>query len=87
MTLCRDLQVEGEKNPPSGKDGIHMRHNIRIDLKGRDPTGPILECRTRPLSAWLWRLLFGKQHSVVVLMPGGSVDTVNIVEQSETAWS
>ena len=64
-----------------------MRHNIRIDLNGRDPTGPILECRTRPLSTWLWRLLFGNQHSVVVLMPGGSVDTVNIVEQSETAWS
>ena len=49
----------GTKNPPSGKDGIPMRHNIRIDLKGRNPTGPILECRTRPLSAWLWRLLFG----------------------------
>ena len=60
-----------------------MRHNIRIDLKGRDPTGPILECRMRPLSAWLWRLLFGKRHSIVVLLPGGSVDSVNIVEQPE----
>jgi len=60
-----------------------MRHSIRIDLKGRDPTGPILECRTRPLSAWLWRLLFGKRYSVVVLMLGGSVDSVNIVEQPE----
>jgi hypothetical protein len=62
-----------------------MRHSIRIDLKRRDPTGPILECRTRPLSMWLWRLLFGKRHSVVVLMPGGSVDSVNIVEQPEAA--
>ena len=60
-----------------------MRHSIRIDMKGHDPTGPIMECRTRPLSAWLWRLLFGKQHSVVVLMPGGSVDSVNIIEQLE----
>lgn len=60
-----------------------MRHKIRIDLKSHDPTGPILECRTRSLSAWLWRLLFGKKHSVVVLMPGGSVDSVNIIEQPE----
>ena len=62
-----------------------MRHNIRIDLKGRDPTGPILECRTRPLPAWLWRLLFGRWNSIVVLMPGGSVDSVNIIEQPEVA--
>ena len=62
-----------------------MRHSIRIDLKGRDASGPILECRTHPLSTWLWKLLFGKRHSVVVLMPGGSVDSVNIVEQLEAA--
>jgi hypothetical protein len=62
-----------------------MRHNIRIDLKGRGPAGPILECRTRPLPPWLWRLLFGGRHSVVVLMPGGSVDSVNIIEQPEGA--
>ena len=62
-----------------------MRHSIRINLKGRDPTSPILECRTRPLSTWLWKLLFGKRHSVVVLMPGGSVDSVNIVEQPEVS--
>ena len=60
-----------------------MRHSIRIDLKGRDPTGPILECKTRPLSAWLWRLLFGNRHNVVVLMPGSSVDSVNVVELPE----
>ncbi len=62
-----------------------MRHSIRIDLKGRNPTGPILECRTHPLSTWLWKLLFGKRHSVVVLIPGGSVDSVNIVEQPEAS--
>lgn len=60
-----------------------MRHNIRIDLKGRDPTGTILECRTRPLPAWLWRLLFGQRSNVVVLLLGGSVDSVNIIEQPE----
>ena len=64
-----------------------MRHNIRIDLKGRDPTGPILECQTRPLAAWLWRLLFGKRHSVVVLMPGGLVDSVNSIEQPKAVMS
>ena len=64
-----------------------MRHNIRIDLKGRDPTGPILECRTRSLPAWLWRLLFGRWNSVVVLMPSGSVDSVNIIEQPEAMRS
>jgi hypothetical protein len=62
-----------------------MRHSIRIDLKGRNPTGPVLECRTRPVTAWLWRLLFGGRHKVVILVPGGSVDSVNIIEQPEAA--
>ncbi len=74
--------MEGlEISPPDRMES--MRHSIRINLKGRDPTSPIVECRTHPLSTWLWRLLFGKRHSVVVLMPGGSVDSVNITEQPE----
>ena len=61
-----------------------MRHTICIRLKGGGrPPGPILECQTRPVSTWLWRLLFGKKHNVVVLMPGGSVDAVNVIEQAE----
>ena len=85
MTPCRDLQVEGRKTRPPERTESPMRHNIRIDLKGRDPTGPILECRTRSLPAWLWRRLFGSKSTVVVLVPGGSVNTVNIIEQMEAA--
>lgn len=61
-----------------------MRHTIRINLKGgRPPGGPVLECQTRPVSTWLWRLLFGNRHRIVVLVPGGSVDSVNVIEQPE----
>ena len=61
-----------------------MRHTIRINLKGGSPpSGPVLECQTRPVSTWLWKLFFGNRRSVVVLMPGGSVDSVNIIEQPE----
>ena len=83
MTFCRGLPMKGIVNGLSERK-VHMRHTIRIDLKGgRPPGGPILECQTRPISMWLWRMLFGSRHRVVVLMPGNSVDSINVIEQPE----
>jgi len=61
-----------------------MKHSIKIRMRGcsqRD--GPILECTERPIAAWLWRLLFGERHRVVILMPGNRVDSVNVYELPE----
>lgn len=61
-----------------------MKHSIKIKMRGcsqRD--GPILECTERPVASWLWRLLFGNRHKVVILMPGNCVDSVNVYELPE----
>lgn len=61
-----------------------MRHSIKIKMRSNaNRDGPIFECTQRPVSTWLWRLLFGDRHKVVILMPGNSVDSVNVCELAE----
>ena len=50
-----------------------MQHSVKIRMTGSRDSGDILQCRTL-------RLLFGGQQRITVLIPGGSVETLDIQE-------
>lgn len=58
-----------------------MTHNLRIRLSGQPDTSGIVRCRTIPLRERLLRLLLGEQRKLTILIPGDSVDTLEIQEK------
>ena len=59
-----------------------MRHTMHISLTNTPSPDAIFESKPLMIGTRLWRRLFGK-HRIVVLVPGGSVDTVTISEIGE----
>ena len=57
-----------------------MNHNLRIRLAGHTDTDGIVRCRTVPLRERLLRLLLGEQRKLTILIPGDSVETLEIQE-------
>ncbi len=57
-----------------------MHHNMEIELRQQGKGAPVFRCRTKRIGLRLWRWLFGTEK-VVILVPGGSVDTVTITEK------
>lgn len=60
-----------------------MKHNVRICVSKRPPPNGIVACRKVKLRERLLNRLFGPTRSVMVLVPGGSVETVSITEVPE----
>lgn len=58
-----------------------MTHNLRISLSDHSETDGIVRCRTVPLRERLLRLLLGEQRKLTILIPGDSVDTLEIQEK------
>lgn len=57
-----------------------MQHSVKILLTGSRDSSDILQCRTLRLRERVLRLLFGGQQRITVLIPGGSVETLDIQE-------
>lgn len=57
-----------------------MQHSVKIRLTGSRDSSDILQCRTLRLRERVLRLLFGGQQRITVLIPGGSVETLDIQE-------
>lgn len=57
-----------------------MQHSVKIRLSGSRDSSDILQCRTLRLRERVLRLLFGGQQRITVLIPGGSVETLDIQE-------
>ena len=57
-----------------------MQHSVKIRLTGSRDYGDFLQCRTFRLRERVLRLLFGGQQRITVLIPGGSVETLDIQE-------
>lgn len=57
-----------------------MQHSVKIRMTGSWDSGDILQCRTLRLRERVLRLLFGGQQRITVLIPGGSVETLDIQE-------
>ena len=57
-----------------------MQHSVKIRLTGSRDSGDILQCRTLQLRERVLRLLFGGQQRITVLIPGSSVETLDIQE-------
>lgn len=65
---------------PSESRGEKMQHSVKIRLTGSRDSGDILQCWTLRLRERVLRLLFGGQQRITVLIPGGSVETLDIQE-------
>lgn len=57
-----------------------MQHSVKIRLTGSRDSSDILQCRTLRLRERVLRLLFGGQQRITVLIPCGSVETLDIQE-------
>lgn len=57
-----------------------MNHNLSIHLSGHPDTGGVVRCQTVPLRERLLRLLLGEQRKLTILIPGDSVETLEIQE-------
>ncbi len=57
-----------------------MHHSMEIEMRRQDNGRSVFTCRSRRIGSRLWRWLFGTEK-VVILVPGGSVDTVTITEK------
>lgn len=57
-----------------------MQHSVKIRMTGSRDSSDILQCRTLRLRERVLRLLFGGQQRITVLIPGGSVETLDIQE-------
>ncbi len=60
-----------------------MKHNLKISVSKRPPTDGIIACRKFKFREKLLNRLFGPLRSVMVLVPGGTVETVSITEVPE----
>lgn len=58
-----------------------MKHNMKILLTRDIREAPILETQTQMLSRRLWNLVFGRRRKVVILIPGDTVEAVEVIEQ------
>lgn len=74
---------EGFKNIPSERGERQMKHNLEISL-GREPdSGGIVRCKTVSMRERVLRCLFGDTRRITVIVPGGSVKALSVLEEPE----
>ena len=61
-----------------------MQHNLTISLGSPPQAEGIVRCRTVSLRERLLRALLGEKQRITVIVPGGSVKTLDIRELTET---
>lgn len=61
------------------KDGCKTMHHLEIGIK-RPDSKQLLSAKKLTLRDRLLNTIFGKGHSMVVLVPGDSVGTISITE-------
>ena len=60
-----------------------MKHNLKISIAERPDTGGIVRCKMVSLRERVLRRLMGEQGRVMVIVPGGSVQTLSVQEVPE----
>ena len=60
-----------------------MKHNLKISIAKGTETGGIVRCKTVSMRERLLRKLLGETGRVMVIVPGGSVQTLCVQEVPE----
>lgn len=60
-----------------------MKHNLKISISKEAETGGIVRCKTVSMRERLLRKLLGETGRVMVIVPGGSVQTLCVQEVPE----
>ena len=62
-----------------------MRHNMQIRIARKPEHGSVFTCKNVAVREKLLRFLFGDSLRLTILVPGDSVDEVDIREKGEEA--
>ena len=60
-----------------------MKHNLKISVSKKPKQGGIVQCRNVTVREKLLTKLLGRKEKVMILVPGGSVETVSITDAPE----
>lgn len=60
-----------------------MKHNLKISIAKEPETDGIVRCKTVSIRERLLRKLLGETGRVMVIIPGGSVQTLSVQEVPE----
>ena len=75
--------MKGLKNPPFGKEGKAMKHNLKISVSKTPKNGGIVAYRKVGIREKILSLLLGPKQNVMVLVPGDTVESIAITEVAD----